>query len=150
MTDDWRDLLAELAAAGARFLVVGAHALAVQGVTRATQDLDVWVEATEQNAERVWNAVVRFGAPLESLGIAKEDLLHPDRIIQLGLPPNRIDLLTGITGVDSFEEAWNDRVEREVEGLVVAFLGREMLLKNKRATGRLQDLADVEALGEDP
>lgn len=149
MTEDWTDLLAELVAAEARFLVVGAHALAVHGVPRATQDLDIWVEATEQNAERVWNAVVRFGAPLDALGISKEDLLDPDRVIQLGLPPNRIDLLTALSGVD-FEDAWKDRVEKDIQGAVVAFLGRESLLRNKRATGRLQDLADVEALGEEP
>ena len=89
MTEDWLDVLTALIAAEARFLVVGAHALAVHGVPRATQDLDLWIEPTEENAARVWSALVRFGARLEELGITGEDLERPDMVIQLGLPPNR-------------------------------------------------------------
>lgn len=149
MTDDWTDVLRALLARGARFLVVGAHALAVHGVPRATQDLDVWIDSSEENADRVWRALVEFGVPLEALEVTPDDFRRPDTVIQLGVAPNRIDLLTGITGIEDFETAWRDRVEREVEGMSVPFLGRATLAANKRATGRLQDRADLEALGED-
>ena len=149
MTEDWADVLVALLEAGARFLVVGAHALAVQGVARATQDLDVWVEPTAENAGRVWRALTRFGAPLEELGVNRDDFVRPETVVQIGLPPNRIDVLTGITGVDDFESAWVARTESEVAGKMIPFLGRETLIANKRATGRLKDLADVEALGEE-
>ena len=149
MTDDWADILVALVEAGARFLVVGAHALAVQGVTRATQDLDVWVDPTAENAGRVWQALIRFGAPLDDLGVDLDDFVRPGTVVQIGLPPNRIDLLTGITGVDDFESAWNARTESDVDGHPIPFIGRETLIANKRSTGRLKDLADVEALGED-
>ncbi len=149
MTDDWTDVLLALLEAGARFLVVGAHALAVHGIPRATQDLDVWVEPTPENADRVWQALIRFGAPLEDLQIDRDDFVRPETVVQIGLPPNRIDLLTGITGVANFSGAWEARTESEVGGQTIPFLGRETLLANKRATGRLKDLADIEALGED-
>ena len=150
MTQDWLDALRALAESGVRFLVVGAHALAVYGVPRATQDLDIWIEPTPENAQRVWKALVRFGAPLGDLEIERGDFVRPDTVIQVGLPPNRIDILTGITGVSDFESAWASRTERQVAGLAIPFLGRETLVTNKRATGRLRDLADIEALGEQP
>jgi hypothetical protein len=150
MTEDWSDALVALLAEGVRFLVVGAHAMAVHGVPRATQDLDVWVEATEENAARVRNALIRFGAPLDDLGITAADFLRPATVIQLGLAPNRIDILTGISGIEDFPAAWKDRVEHEVGGRPIPFLGRGALITNKRATGRLRDLADIEALGETP
>ena len=149
MNDDFRDLLAALLQVQARFLVVGAHALAVHGVPRATGDLDVWIEREPTNAEKVWEALVRFGAPLESLGFSKSDLTAPGTVIQIGIPPRRIDLLTEITGVQ-FAHAWQARVTQPVGELIVPCLGREELLANKRATGRQQDLADLEALGEKP
>ena len=149
MTGDWADILVELAAVHARFLVVGAHALAVQGVPRATQDLDIWVDPTPENADRVWTALVRFGAPLEALGIEREDFVRPETVVQIGLPPNRVDFLTTISGVTSFSEAWTERVDAGVDGQTVPFLGRRALIANKRAAGRLKDLADIEALGEE-
>jgi len=148
--DDWTDALAALLAEGARFIVVGAHAMAVHGVPRATQDLDIWIETTPENATRVWNALVRFGAPLEDLEITPDDFLRPDTVIQIGLAPNRIDVLTRITGVADFDRAWTDRVEHDVAGHMIPFLGRAELVTNKRATGRLKDMADIEALGESP
>jgi hypothetical protein len=125
--------------------VVGAHALAVHGVPRATGDLDVWVRPNAANASRVWRALERFGAPVGALGIEEADLALPDQVVQIGLPPRRIDLLTAISGV-GFDEAWETRVERSVEGLAVPFLSRNLLIANKRATGRTKDLADVETL----
>jgi hypothetical protein len=150
MTEDWSDALAALATAGARFIVVGAHALAVHGVPRATQDLDVWVEPTLENAEKVWAALTAFGAPLKELGITSADFVQAQTVVQIGLPPNRLDVLTEISGVRDFATAWEARVERELAGSTVPFLGRDTLIQNKRASGRLKDLADIEALGEKP
>jgi hypothetical protein len=150
MTEDWSEALEALATAGARFIVVGAHALAVHGVPRATQDLDVWVEPTPENAEKVWAALAAFGAPLEELGITPADFVRAETVVQIGLPPNRIDVLTEISGVGDFAAAWEARVDREFGGSAVPFLGRDTLIQNKRASGRLKDLADIEALGEEP
>jgi len=145
LNDDFRDLLSLLLETESRFLVVGAHALAVHGVPRATGDLDVWIDRDRENAERVWNALVRFGAPVAALGILKGDLETPNTVVQLGLPPHRIDVLTDITGVE-FGAAWPSRVSSHLGGLEVPFLSKAHLIANKRATGRLRDLADVEAL----
>lgn len=148
MTDDWTDFLVALLDARARFLVVGAHAMAVHGVPRGTQDLDVWIDASVANAERVWTALAAFGAPLGTIGVTRSDLSRPDTVIQLGVPPQRVDLLTSISGVPEFGDAWAGRLEVVVAGRQVPFLGREALVANKRAAGRLKDLADLEALGE--
>lgn len=150
MTDDWRDLLAAFRSVDARYLIVGAHAMAVHGVPRGTQDIDLWIEPTTQNAEKIWKALTRFGAPLTDLTITLEDLHRPDMVIQLGLPPHRIDLLTSVSGLPDFAEAWAHRVECDFEGIAVAFLGRQELIQNKRAAGRLKDLSDLETLGELP
>ncbi len=147
MNEDFQDLLAALLAANVRFLVVGAHAMAVHGVPRATGDLDVWVEADAANAARVMEALLRFGAPVTSLGVSARDFSQTSQVVQIGLPPRRIDLLTSISGV-GFGEAWSERTTQDVEGLAVPFLGRAALVRNKRVTGRPKDLADLEALGE--
>jgi hypothetical protein len=149
VNEDFRDLLAAFLSAGVRFLVVGAHALAVHGIPRATGDLDVWIATEAGNADRVFDALVRFGAPMAAMGVTREDLSRADQVVQIGLPPRRIDILTSISGVP-FGEAWADRVSHEVEGVAIPFIGRASLVKNKRATGRAKDLADLEALGEDP
>jgi hypothetical protein len=146
---DFRDLLAAFLAADVRFLVVGAHAMAVHGVPRATGDLDVWIAPDPENADRAWLAVAHFGAPLSSMGVTRADFGRPDQVVQIGLPPRRIDILTSISGVP-FEDAWPDRATHEIEGLAVPFLGRAALIRNKRASGRTKDLADLEALGESP
>lgn len=150
MTDDWRDLLAAFRAVEARYLIVGAHAMAVHGVPRGTQDIDLWIEPTTQNADKIWTALTRFGAPLTDLGITLDDLQRPDMVIQLGLPPNRIDLLTSVSGLPDFTHAWTHRIECTFDGVPAAFLGRQELLQSKRAAGRLKDLSDLEALGELP
>lgn len=145
MNEDFADLLDALLEAGARFVVVGAYALAVHGVPRATGDLDILVDATPENAARVWAALRRFGAPVESLGIRAEDFSTPGIVVQIGVPPRRIDLLTRCSGVH-FDDAWASRAQHRVGALEVPFIGRDALIKNKRATGRTKDLADVEAL----
>ncbi len=146
MVEDFRDLLAELRGAEARFLVVGAHALAAHGVPRATVDLDVWIDASPENATRVWAALAAFGAPLAELDITEADLTRPDTVAQFGLPPWRIDILTGISGV-TFDEAWPDRFEANFDDVLVPFIGLAAFIRNKRASGRLKDLADIESLG---
>lgn len=145
--EDFRDLLIELVKAKARFLIVGAHALGVHGVPRATVDLDIWIDASQENAKRVWAALAAFGAPLDTLQVRETDLTQPDVVAQFGLPPYRIDIMTGVSGI-SFDEAWPERVEELFEDVRVPFLGREALIRNKRASGRTKDLADLEALGE--
>jgi len=145
LNEDFRDILAELIAAHARFLVVGAHAMAVHGVPRATGDLDLWIDSREENARRVWTALMRFGAPVETLGVTLGDLMNPGMIVQIGLPPRRIDVMTSVTAL-TFENAWTTRVIHEVDHLQVPFVGRNALIENKRATGRPKDLADIDVL----
>lgn len=148
MIEDFHDVLAELVRADARFLVVGAHALSVHGVPRATVDLDVWIDRTPENARRVWEALARFGAPLDDLTVTVRDLERPDVVVQFGLPPFRIDVLTSVSGI-TFDEAWPGRVEGRFGDVPVPFLGRAALIRNKRASGRRKDLGDLESLGEE-
>lgn len=145
MNSDFRDLLATFNAHAVEYLVVGAHALAAHGHVRATKDLDVWVRPSIQNAPRVLQALASFGAPLQDLSEA--DFASPGLIFQIGVPPVRIDILTSIDGVD-FANAWADKIEANLSGLRVPVLSRHHLIVNKKASGRLQDLADVERLEE--
>jgi len=145
LNEDFRDLLIELLDGEARFLVVGAHAMAVHGVPRATGDMDVWISPEPSNAERVWAALQRFGAPIEQLGVTLEDLRTPGMVVQIGQPPRRIDLLTDLSGLD-FDEAWSNRTMHSFGPREVPFLGREDLIRNKRASGRPKDLADLDVL----
>jgi len=146
MVADFHDVLAAMIAQQARFLVVGAHALAAHGVPRATVDLDLWVDPVPANARLVWRALSDFGAPLESLGIAESDFHRPEIVVQLGLPPYRIDILTGVSGL-TFDEAWEGRIEALVEDVRSPVLGLDAFVRNKRESGRRKDLADLEALG---
>jgi hypothetical protein len=143
--DDFLDMLRALVDAQVEFMIVGAHALAVHGIPRSTLDLDVWVEATPENARRVIEALRAFGAPLSAHDITEDDFQSPGTVYQLGLPPNRIDLLTSISGVD-FQAAKEDRVEVEVDGLQIGFIGPRSQLANKRASGRDKDLLDAKLL----
>ena len=143
MNRDFAEMLSALSEAGADFLVIGAHAVAVHARPRATGDLDIWVRATPENAERVWTALVAFGAPLHQL--TRKDLASDDVVFQIGVAPNRIDLLTTIAGV-SFDEAWPRRTTVELWGLSVPVIGREDLVRSKRAAGRPRDLADLAEL----
>ncbi len=136
-------MLSALSDAGAEFLVVGAHAVAFHGQPRATGDLDLWIRPTTNNAKRVRTALETFGAPLFNLTI--EDLRTPELVFQIGVVPCRIDILTSITGVE-FGPAWSRRVETDIEGVRVCVLGRQDLLRNKQATGRVKDLLDLELL----
>jgi hypothetical protein len=137
---DFSDILSALSAEGAEFLVVGAYALAAHGLPRATRAFDLWVGRFGDNPERVRRALMRFGAPVDSVSL--EDLRRADLIFQIGVAPQRIDVLTSIDGVE-FAPAWAARVETELGGLRVPVLSRKHLVQNKRATGRPQDLADL-------
>ena len=143
MNPHFRDFLAALSAAGAEFLVVGAYALGAHGLVRATADLDIWVRATPENAQKVWRALLQFGAPLSSVNVA--DFSTPDIVFRMGLPPNQIDILTSISGV-AFEQAWPHRVEHSVEGVKVFVIGVQNQIENKRATDRPKDKLDADWL----
>jgi len=137
----------ELLDAGVRYVVVGAHAMAVHEFPRATQNLDVWIDRDPDKAVKVLQAVAHVGAPLNALGVTVNDLTTPGMVIQIGLPPNRIDVLTAISGVEDFAAAWDARVEHGIRGRAIPFLDLERLRQNKRASGRRKDLADLEQLG---
>jgi hypothetical protein len=140
---DFLDLVIELNRADARYLLVGGHAVAFHGRPRATKDFDLWVEASPDNAARVFRALRAFGAPLGTL--SERDLAQPGQGFRMGTPPFRIEMLTEISGV-TFAEAWPGRVMLDVGGVSVGVIGRAELLRNKRAAGRPQDLADVDIL----
>lgn len=145
MNRDFAEMLAALSEAGAQFMVIGAHAVAVHGRPRATGDLDIWTRPTAENAARVWAALVAFGAPLRE--ITERDLATDDVVFQIGIPPNRIDILTTIGGV-TFDAAWPRRTTVMLWGQPVPVIGREDLIASKRATGRPRDLADIAELEE--
>ncbi len=140
---DFKDLFSALSAAGARFIVVGAHAVMFYTAPRYTKDMDVWVEPSRDNAERVHHALAGFGAPMSDLSV--DDLAIPGTIFQMGVEPNRIDVTTSIDGVE-FSEAWLARAVSTYDGVPIAILGMAELLKNKRLVGRDQDRLDVAGL----
>lgn len=143
MNSDFRDLLSTFTARGVEFLVVGAFALAAHGRIRATGDIDVWVRPSAENAARVLTALTDFGAPLHDL--TATDLSKPGLVFEIGVAPVRVDILTGIDGVE-FPEAWSSRIETKFMDQTVGVLSVEHMIRNKRAAGRAQDLADLEWL----
>ena len=143
MSPDFKDLLSEFNAHGVEYLVVGAYALAAHGRVRATGDLDVWVRPDPANAQRVLSALTKYGAPLQDL--TEQDLSAPGIVYQIGVAPLRIDVLTGIDAVE-FGEAWRERVFTRFADQSVSVLSVAHLIRNKRAVGRAQDIADLEWL----
>jgi hypothetical protein len=141
MNRDFAEMLDALFAAEAEFLIVGAHALAAHGRPRATGDLGIWIRPTPENAERVWRALVDFGAPLREIQL--QDLTSPEVVFQIGIAPTRIDILTSITRV-AFDEAWSRRHVIDIDSRRLPFLSREDLIRNKTAVGRPRDLADID------
>ena len=138
---DLKEFIGLLRSERVRFLVVGAAALAVHGRPRYTGDVDFWIERSPRNAAKMQRVFGKFGFK----GTKSGDFEKPDRIIQLGRPPNRIDILTGLTGV-TFASCWRRKVVRQVEGFRLPFLDLKSLRANKQATGRPQDLADLKSL----
>lgn len=141
---DFSDLLRSFNEEHVRYLVVGAYALAVHGRPRATKDLDVWVARDKDNAERLFRALARFGAPLDAVSAA--DFADPETVFQIGVAPIRIDILTSIDGVD-FEDAWPGRIDATFGDLTISVIGRDAFVRNKLRVGRARDLADVEDIG---
>jgi hypothetical protein len=140
---DYRTFLCAFFDERVDFLIVGAYALAAHGLVRATSDIDVWVRRSLLNAERTLAALIRFGVPTSQL--TEVDFVAPDIVVQVGVPPVQIELITSLSGID-FDEAWVDRVQVDIEGLMLPILGRAHLIANKRAAGRAQDLVDLEWL----
>ena len=143
LNQDFREFIQSLNDNHVRYLVIGGYAVALHGYPRYTKDMDVWIEMSAENAARMVAALQQFG--FGSLGLQAADFLVPDQIIQLGYPPNRIDLITTPPGVD-FESCYASRVAVTIDEVTVYFIDLENLKKSKRASGRSQDLADLENL----
>ena len=143
LNEDYKDILQSLSDEDVKFLLVGAYALAAHGYPRATMDIDIWVMPSPGNAEAVLRALRTFGAPLHELTI--DDLQKDDTIFQIGVAPRRIDIITGASGLQ-FEEAFARSLEIDVEGLRINIPSLSDLIRNKKASGRTKDLADVEVL----
>lgn len=142
---DFKEFIQSLNDNQVNYLVIGGYAVALHGYPRYTKDIDIWVEMSSDNATRLLAALAQFG--FASLDLQAEDFTVPNQVIQLGYPPNRIDLLTTPDGVD-FGTAYRSKVVVEVSGVQVNFIDLENLRLNKRASGRLQDLADLENLAD--
>lgn len=143
LSKDFKEFIELLNEHKVRYLVVGGYAVALHGHPRYTKDLDVWVELSPENADKIIKAIEEFG--FGSLGLKPGDFLESDQIVQLGYPPNRIDILMTLKKL-RFEDCYKARVEVEIQGVLINFIDLENLRQNKRATGRPQDLADAENL----
>lgn len=143
LTQDFREFIQLLNENSVRYLVVGGYAVAIHGHPRYTKDIDIWIERSFENTTNIVQALIRFG--FDSLGLTQQDFLETDTIIQLGFPPNRIDILTSLSGID-FKDCYPSRKKVSIEGVVVDFIDLENLIKNKIASGRNQDLADLDHL----
>lgn len=140
LSQDFIDILSAFCEEKVDFLLVGSYAMAFHGWSRATGDIDLWIRPSEENAVKVWSALKKFGAPLFDL--TQQDLQSPGTVFQMGLPPNRIDIITKIDGVEG-DDAWGDAEFVEIYGLRVPLIGKRHLLLNKKATGRPKDQIDV-------
>ncbi len=137
------DLLSALRACNVRYLIIGGWAVSVHAQPRATQDLDIFVASERSNIELLYEALLRFGAPLENF--SKSDFLKPGTFFRIGAPPCQVDIFPEVVGV-RFEECWPDRIEVALETGTAYFISVEGLLAAKRASGREQDLADIRAI----
>jgi hypothetical protein len=142
---DFKELLELFNAHRVEYLIVGAYALAVHGSPRTTGDLDLWVNATPENAGRILRALEEFG--VGGLDLSTADFVKPEHVVQLGVQPVRVDLVTAIDGVQ-WAEAWQGKLAGEYGSVPTHYLGRREFVANKRASGRQKDLADLEALDE--
>ena len=143
---DFRDLLELFNAHKVEYMIVGAYALAFHGYPRYTGDIDIFVKPEPINAQRIIAALDEYG--FGTVGLSAVDFESPDKVVQLGVPPVRVDIVTSITGV-SWEDAFTGRTEGKYGDIPVYFIGREQFISNKRALGRKRDFADLEALGEE-
>lgn len=143
LSKDFKEFIELLNNYKVRYLVVGGYAVAFHGYPRYTKNFDVWIDLSYENAKAVMNALDEFG--FGSLGLKTDDFLEKDQVIQLGYPPNRIDILTTLREIE-FEDCYNNRVTVDIDGIDIVFIDIENLKRNKRSTGRSQDLADAEHL----
>ena len=143
LNKDYKEMLQILLNNKIKFLVVGAYAMGIHGYPRATGDLDIWVEASTGNSEKIYQSLSEFGAPLSE--VTKSTFCEEGIIFQIGVAPRRIDIITKIDGVD-FNKAYSDKQEIEVEGIKIPFLSKKNLIKNKESTGREKDKLDVKYL----
>lgn len=144
---DFKEVLELFNSHKVEYLIIGAYALAFHGAPRYTGDIGLFVNPDSSNANRIVNALGEFG--FDSLGLKAEDFTKPGQIIQLGVPPTRIDIITSISGV-LWQEAESGKTPGRCGGIPVNFVGREQFIANKRTTGRKKDIADLESLGEKP
>ncbi len=147
MNKDFVELLQSLENCGAEYLVIGGYAVMAYAEPRFTKDLDVWVRPEQPNATRVFRALAKFGAPLE--GVTPDDFATPGLVYQMGVAPVRVDVLMSVDGLQ-FEEAWSNRKRLDFGGVEGLLISKEDLMKNKRASGREQDLLDLKALEQTP
>ena len=143
LSKDFKEFIKLLNSNDVSYLVVGGYALAAHGHPRYTKDLDIWVLIDPGNAKNILSALREFG--FSQLALSEKDFLTPGNVIQLGYPPNRIDILTQATGVN-FDVCYAQKIEIDIQDVTVNFIDIENLKKNKQATGRLQDLADIDKL----
>lgn len=140
LSRDFIDILSAFSEEKVEYMVVGGYAIAFHGYVRGTGDIDLWIRISDTNAERVWKALKTFGAPLFDLSI--EDLKTPGMVFQMGLPPNRIDVINKVNGLE-FDEAWQNREFIEIHDLNIPIVAKPELLKNKLTMNRPKDLADI-------
>ncbi len=145
LPDDFRDFLSILNEKQVRYLIVGGWALGVHGYVRATGDMDIWIGTEDENVDGLIESLVEFGVPS---GISKDFFKEKGNAFRMGTPPMRIEVITEATGID-FSNSYENRIQIEADGIAIPFLAYEDLVKNKRSSGRLKDLADLEGLGEE-
>jgi len=143
LNQDFKEFIQLLNHNQVKYLIIGGYAVAVHGHPRYTKDIDIWIEMSQENAQKLIQALTEFG--FGSLGLKAEDFQTPDQIIQLGYPPSRIDLITTPDGID-FKTCYQSKIEVIIDKIAVYFIDLENLRKNKQASGRMQDLADLENL----
>jgi hypothetical protein len=146
LNEDYKEMLQLLSGNNVKFLVVGAYAMGAYGYPRATGDLDIWIEASVENAKRVYKSLAEFGAPLAE--VSEQTFCEPGIIFQIGVAPRRIDIITKIDGVD-FEQAYPRRHQIQIDDLNVPFISKENLITNKLSTGREKDRLDADYLQSD-
>jgi predicted nucleotidyltransferase len=146
LPEDLKQLLLAFNAQGVEYLIIGGYAVGVYSEPRATKDLDLFIRSEVRNSEAVYRALAAFGAPIT--GITPADFRNdPNSVFQIGLPPTRVDILQHISGV-TFDDAWEHRTETSVDGVTTHVIAAEHLIRNKLQSGRMRDLADVEAIRE--
>lgn len=143
LSQDFREFIELLNSNNVKYMVIGGYALAFHGHPRYTKDIDIWIRTDSDNAKNVIKVLHDFG--FSALDLTEDDFLTEGNVIQLGYPPLRIDILTQATGVN-FDECFSSKIQTDIDGIVINFIDITGLKKNKKATGRLQDLADIENL----